>query len=383
MFGKGKKNQPPVGVMAPVLEKKAMEAFEEGDMQNALELFAGLNDMQPTSDRLYHLGVIADICGNQELAIGALLQSVEMDECNAQARYSLGIIAVQAGMRAVAREQIEAAYALNSTDFRVVNLYAKLLLDDSDPEYHDSEKALRLAEEACRLTEGQDEVCQQTLEEARAAQGVRPPEPSAEPKEQTALVDLTSEIMHHFESRFGRSSNENALQYILQPSFPVAVQTIESQGTKSSCILYTTGLSHRRMSGGVDHAELVMILPAGSTAPAPTEPEIWPWQSMLILAVKPSIESTDYLRKPQLVTLKEDPVPLGTGTEFVAFLFLPNVKGYIDPLPTKAGRVVDFFLVMPVYLEEYQLGVPELLKKIQKHKLKPHYKPGRPNLGRV
>ena len=369
--------------MAKVLEKKAMEAFEEGDMQKALQLFANLNDMQPTSDRLYHMGVIADICGLKEPAMAALLQAVELDECNARARYSLGLIAVQSGMRTLAREQIEAAYELNNTDFRVVNLYAKLLLDDSDPEYHDSAKALELAEEACRLTEGQDEICQQTLEEARTALGVSAPEPTAQPTEQTALVNLTSEIMHHFESRFGRSSNENALQYILQPSFPVAVQTIESQGTKSSCILYTTGLSHRRMSGGVDHAELVMILPAGSTPPAATEPEIWPWQSMLILAVKPSIESTDYLRKPQLVTLKEAPEPLSTGTEFAAFLLLPNVKGYIDPLRTEAGRVVDFFLVMPVYLEEYQLGVSELLKRIQMHKVKPHYKPNRPNLGRA
>lgn len=360
-----------------------MEAFEAGDLQNSLPLFAQLNDLEPTSDRLYHLGVIADMCELSEPAVAALLRAVELDETNAQARYSLAMITNREGMTTIAREQVEAAYALNANDVRVVNLYANLLLDDSDSEYHDSKKALELAEAACRLTEFNDEICLNTLESARKAHGLTALEPQTQPTAQPDSPDLTTEILGHLEARFERASSKNALQYIVGPSHTVAVQTIESMETKKSCILYTTGLSHHQMSGGVDYAELVMILPPGSTPPQTEDPSIWPWQSMLILAVKPSIEGTDYLRKPQLVTLHDEPKPVGPETTLSAFLLLPNVKGYIKPLSTKSGRVVDFFLVMPVYSEEYQLGVSELVKRIQHHKIKPHFSPGRPNLART
>lgn len=74
------------------MEAVGIAAFEAEEYDDAIKIFANLCDIEPTSERLYYLGVLMDMWGEPDAATSALTQAVQMDPGNFQALYSLAIV---------------------------------------------------------------------------------------------------------------------------------------------------------------------------------------------------------------------------------------------------------------------------------------------------
>lgn len=382
----GKKKEPTPAEM----EAQGVAAFEQGDYQTAAKTFANLCDIEPTSERLYYLGVLMDMLGVQEGAISALTAAVEMDPENSQAFYSLSI--VYSGMENFegAFEAITKAYEVDPDDFRIVNHLAMLMCQSPVPEHRDPPRAVELAKQACELTDWQDEICQQTYETAKAAVGESAADDIAEGAAANAEEDLTFEIIEHFEKRFSRKANERSLQNIIPAcDVAVAVQTIEATSSDHSTVAFTTGMSAkpmRRSDGeGLKFAELFMLIHPDWKVGEQIDEKIWPWHRLQQLAYLPHMGQEGYSRDPQVATIGDSPEKLGAGAEFTAFLLLPNPKGFVEPLQARSGRTVDFIMAMPIFSEEFEMasqpgGVDKLIQAIMSSRTRPEMAPGRANL---
>jgi len=119
------------------LHDASVAAFENGDMPTAIKGFANLCDIEPTSERLYYLGVLLDMVGEPKQSIKALNESVKMDPGNSQAFYSLSI--VHAGQENIeaAYNSVEKAYRIDPDDFRVVNHFAMTMLNSPFEDHQD------------------------------------------------------------------------------------------------------------------------------------------------------------------------------------------------------------------------------------------------------
>ena len=368
------------------LHNDAVAMFEAGNYEESVKRFAKLCDLEPNSERLYYLGVLMDMMGLSKEATKALQQSVRMDGQNSMALYSLAIVQQQSDNIEGAYDAIKKAYKADPNDFRILNLLAKLMITSPFEEHRDPKRAYLLAKRACELTNNHDEVCLDTLKEAQAMLGGAEDVDDASGEGQ-AHMDTTQRIIGHFEARFKRKANDRALQNIVPNAVPVAVQTIEFSANHA--VAFTTGMSGPPMpvkgKKEIEYAELFMIIPASHKVPNPIDESIWPWHHLQILAFRPHSQGKCYWRKPQVIPVGEGKEPFAEGVEFVAYLLLPNVKGYVEPLDHPPGKRTDFILAMPIYREEYELatgegGLAKLFDKIKATKTKPHYTPGRPNL---
>ena len=148
----------------------AVQAFESGDLQNALKGFANLCDLE-TQLRAVVLPGRATGHGS---AARWFDQSFEMKRSrwirpNSQALYSLSI--VYAGQKNIeaAFDAVRRAYESDSTDFRILNHLATLMLDSPFADHQNPQKAAELAKTACELTGWQDEICESTYKRGAGA----------------------------------------------------------------------------------------------------------------------------------------------------------------------------------------------------------------------
>lgn len=368
------------------LDREGKALFEAGDYANAVKRFALLCDLEPNSERLYYMGVLLDMMGIQDEAEKALRQSVDMDADNSYSWFSLAMICFGQSNFEGAHDAISNAYKADPNDFRILNLFAQVLIMSPYEDHKDPKRAHELAERACEITEYTDEVCMQTLEMAKENLGDSDAGDTVrQAADQHDPAKLTFEIIAHFEKRFRRKANDLALRNIVPNHVPVAVQTIESS---TNSIVFTTGMSAQPMplnnQRAIEFGELFMVIPGDHKMPNPVDQSIWPWHHLQQLAFRPHNDDATYGRDPQVVRMSEKST-LAEDVEFAAYLLLPNVKGYVDPLETEAKKRVQFILAMPIYQEEFELasqpkGIAKLFELIRASKTKPHYAPGRKNL---
>ena len=149
------------------LHNEAVAKFENGEYEESVKRFAKLCDLEPTSERLYYLGVLFDLMGLHEESAKALQSSVEMDASNSRAWYSLSMVHDQMEDFDAAYNAIEKAHQQDPDDYRILNLFAQLCLTSEN--HKDPQRAIQLARRACELTNNQDEVCLATLQDAEEA----------------------------------------------------------------------------------------------------------------------------------------------------------------------------------------------------------------------
>ncbi len=370
------------------LHDASVTAFENGDIPTAIKGFANLCDIEPTSERLYYLGVLLDMVGQPAPSVKALNQSVKMDANNSQALYSLSI--VHAGQENIeaAYDAVKRAHEIEPDDFRIVNHLAMMMLNSPFKDHRNPQLAVELAKHACELTSWQDEICETTYKQALAQTGSSGKIAEVEERVESAKPQgLTLELIEHFEKRFKKKANEMALQNIVPIcDVPVAVQTIESGKATSPNILFSTGASFVAAEGKADslpHAEVVMVIPGDMTMGPEIDERIWPWHSVQLAASRPHIDRKAFSSKPSVLKTEvegrsED------SSDFAATLLLPNVKGYIDQFEASSGRIVSFVLAMPIYRDEYEYatehGASKLVECIRQQNVKPHFIPGRKSL---
>ncbi len=369
------------------LHNQAVEAFETGDYRRAIDLFTQVVDLEPNSERYYYRGVLCDMTGNSSQAIKDLNKAVSLDSRNSQAYYSLSIIHAQLENVEGAYDAVATAYSIAPDDFRIANHFAMLMVSSPIREHQNPTRAVEISMHACELTNWEDELCTQTYKSALAKIGdVEKAKEVGETVSAHKSEDLTFEIISVFEKRFSRKANELSLQNILTPScVSVAVQTIESKDTTGLSVIFTTGSSSRSMSptnvqGEIAFCEMMMFIPGSWKIGTEIDSRIWPWHTLQQFGHLPHLRGKAYTFLPQVVTPASQLEPLGEDVEFSACLLLPNVRGYVEPFQSESGRVVNFVTVMPIYVEEFELGAKELFKRVRESKTKPHLIPNRPNL---
>lgn len=393
-FWKKKKSEP-----SPAeLQADAVAAFESGDMEAAFEKFLILSEVNPTSEGLYYLGVMLDMIEQKEQAEHTLRQSVELDSKNSQAWYSLAFVYQSTEKYDSALTAIKNAHQADSDDFRILNLYASLLIRE-DPNEADSKLAQELAKKACELTDWEDEYCVSTYKLAQEKLGVAS-ETSAAEVEANQPADLTLELIKHVEQELGKKANINALHNIIPlADVAISVQTIKSDSEDVPTTIFTTGASTRAMrradGAGPSFAELYMLIPHDWSTGDEIDENIWPWQRLQNLAYLPHIEHPKYAREsysglPEVVSITPSSEPLHETTSFHAFLLLPpNVPlpPSTKPLPSftsAAGRTVEFILAMPVYSDEYEFakreGASKLYDQLVAKQVSPCFSPNRPSM---
>jgi len=380
----GKKKKDPAK-----FHEQALSAFEKGQMAIALRWFSEAINLEPTSERLYYRGVINDITGNPTDGIKDLRKATKLDGTNSQAWYSLSVIYSQRENIEASYNAVERAFKIDQNDFRIANHFANLMLTSPFTEHLNPQRALEISKHACELTSWEDPICLSTHQLALEANGQ--PAKAETIKEdlvetiQSNHEDLTFELIEHFEIRFKKKANVNALQNIVPATIPIAVQTIQSRG-KGPSVIFTTGMSGQPMKvvdedKELKFAELMMVIPGDYTLPDTIDESIWPWHSLQMLANVPHMGGAAITNGPQVVSTNGKPEPLSHSTDFAAFLFLPGLRGYVEKyVSKKSNRSVTFITVVPIYAEEYALGAKELFERIKSTKTKPHFVPGRPNL---
>lgn len=378
------------------LHQQGVEAFEQGNVKKAFQRFSEAIEAEPTSERLYYRGVLNDIMQNQQAAIKDLKQATTLDPTNSQAWYSQSVIHQQMGNDEAAFNSVKRAYDIDADDFRIANVYARMLFESPFKEHLNPNLAVKISKHACDLTQWEDAICVETHQAALASVGQADQAAEIETPDRDNLAapaysemadfpDITQDLIKHFETRFKRKANELALQNIIPISIPIAVQTIESKKDSGLSVVFTTGMSAEPMKVSdpeteLKYAEFFMVVPGNCRPPTKIDDSIWPWHSLQILANTPHIEGSAYSRKPQVFCAGDSPEQLGSNTEFAAFLLLPSVKGYVEPYEVASNKRVQFIAVVPIYKEEYALGAQQLLTRFKESKTKPHFTPGRPNL---
>jgi len=381
-WNKKKSNDP------QALHDASVAAFENGDVPTAIKGFANLCDIQPTSERLYYLGVLLDMVGQPAPSVKALNESVKMDPNNSQALYSLSIVHVGQENIEAAYNAVEKANQIAPDDFRIVNHLAMMMLNSPFEDHRNPQRAVELAKHACELTGWQDEICETTYKKALAETGDQGKVAAVEEQVEKAKPEgLTLELIEHFEKRFKKKANEMALHNIVPIcDVPVAVQTIESGKPTSPNILFSTGASFVAAEGdesSLPFAEVMMVIPGDMKMGTEIDERIWPWQSIQLAASKPHIDGKAFSKKPTVLSTQVE----GNSEDssgFAATLLLPNVKGYVDQFEASSGRKISFVLAMPIYRDEYdyamQHGASKLVECLREQKVKPHFVPGRKSL---
>lgn len=215
-----------------------------------------------------------------------------------------------------------------------------------------------------------------------------------EPDEATAGGDdLRAAIVEHMTRRFGKLAKAS-LQEIVSDDTDVAVHIVPAARGQSNVTLFSSGMSNSPMpvaAGEEDYrlAEVFVQLPKS----CPTTPKKlltsefgWAVDWLRRVARYPR-ENETWLGGPLTVIANgQPPEPLGPDVPFTALLFATS-DDESDRLALPDGRVVHFYLVMPLYTEEYLYervhGVESLIKLLQKQKISPVYDPKRPNVAKL
>ncbi len=138
---------------------------------DGIELTTYLIEKQPNSTLYYQRGVAYDMTRNLDAALADFNAAIALDPANFQALYSRSLVQRKLGRWRESSADLEAAAKVNPSDFLTLNALASTLLHSPDEAMRNPERAVHLANDACKLSDWQDALCITTLAEAYRTTG--------------------------------------------------------------------------------------------------------------------------------------------------------------------------------------------------------------------
>ena len=189
----------------------------------------------------------------------------------------------------------------------------------------------------------------------------------AKPAAQTNVLD---EVVQYFRDNVGEV-DPRALIEIVPMGHPVTIHLIRPTESRTHLMLFTTGLSSKRMnvpSRLTDYAlaELFIQLPADWKYESSQTQWQWPVEWLRRIAQYPHDNNT-MLGGPVTIIANDDPPkPLGPNTNFTSLLMIAE-KSFqrID------GETVQLYRVFPIYTDEREPEIREgalaLIRAFDRH----------------
>jgi len=374
------------------------EAFEEGDYELAIRYFSVEIDQTPLPTLYYYRGVAYDMSGHPNEAIADFSRCIDADSNHTWAMYSRGVTYQKLEKWEPAFADVRRAYEIDPGDFRIANVYARMLATSPVQAHRNSELAVKVAMHGCKLTNWEDPICVQTLADAYREAGnvAKAKEYDRKIREMNSCrfdydyETVCREIHDYFTHYMGKHPNELGLQEIIPGKVNVAVWTIDRENRSKPNLIFTTGMSERPMAVPEDaddgaFAEVCMQLPPGW----PTQPEIedranlWPWIWLRMIAHYPHEKHTWIGEYPSVFPVEGPLKPLGPDCKFTALLLVPNF-GPLKGFPSDEGPFINIITAIPIYTEEYEMakgkdGIPRLFARFQELGMSPSLMPNRLN----
>ena len=208
-----------------------------------------------------------------------------------------------------------------------------------------------------------------------------------------AGIDTTKshqDILEHITRHIGKPQ-PLAQQQIVENDPKIAIHVVPASAKERHVTLVTTGMSDRAMTvpplgGQYRYAELFMDLPTDwpTTAKKLAEPRYaWTLAWLRKIAHHPHDNKTWLGGRATIIDNGEPPEPLAKGVPFTCILLLAEAGKFGQPtLPDR--RWLQFYRDFPIYTEERDLerkvGITELIKLFEKHKISSTFDPKRKNV---
>jgi hypothetical protein len=177
----------------------------------------------------------------------------------------------------------------------------------------------------------------------------------------TTPASLADDIRAHIERHIG-PIHQVFNDWEDQP-FPISVQHVEPSEGRPIHTLITIGISAREMSvpegsESPRSIELMITLPESWKIEADlTQQEQWPIRLLQSLARR-AISTKGWIGWGDLIPNGEPPQPYAPSTKLCAALIVPSLLVPTDFYQlTVQGKNIAFFAVVPLYAEEWQLGI--------------------------
>jgi ankyrin repeat protein len=133
---------------------------------DAIELTTYLIGKQPNSTLHYQRGVAYDMTNNPVAALTDFNAAIALDAANFQAFYSRALVQRKLGKWQESVADLETATKVNPSDYISLNALASTLLQFEHEGTLNPERAVNLANDACKLSDWDDAICIATLAEA-------------------------------------------------------------------------------------------------------------------------------------------------------------------------------------------------------------------------
>lgn len=133
---------------------------------DAIELTTYLIGKQPNSTLHYQRGVAYDMTNTPVAALTDFNAAIALDAANFQAFYSRALVQRKLGKWQESVADLETAIKVNPSDYISLNALANALLRTEHDATLNPERAVNLANDACKLSDWDDAICIATLADA-------------------------------------------------------------------------------------------------------------------------------------------------------------------------------------------------------------------------
>ena len=377
---------------ANAASEAGMRAFEEGDYEGAILNLTAALENGGDKELHYYRGIASDMLGRTDDAIDDLSRCIDASPDHSRALFSRSLTYRNGDNWEAAYLDIERAYMIDSSDFRIVNAYAQFLAQSPIELHRNGELAVTVATNACSLTNWEDPICLTTLSTAYSELGnAEKADEFWRKAQQLGWFDydpVPDEVREYFERTFAKRADEHGL---VESVGGMGVWTITRGDQQLDSIIFTTGMSMRPMavpmnSAASPFAEVCMYLPADW----PTQPFLddgtilWPWVWLRRIAHYPEEDNRWFPGSPSVFPVDGPLEPLGPDTNFTALLLAPGLFD-LQGFHSHQGPLIQIITAIPIYTEEYDLanqegGIAELFQRFQSAGVSPSLAPNRPNV---
>jgi Flp pilus assembly protein TadD len=145
---------------------------EQGKFDEAVKCFTEALRVKPDFANAHtNIGYVLTLQGNLNEAVVHFAEALRLDPHSAKAHYYLGQVLTQKGKINEALTHYEEALRLKPDWFELMNNLAWFLVASGETTIHNTDKAIRLAQRACELTNYKEPHTLDTLAVAYAAAG--------------------------------------------------------------------------------------------------------------------------------------------------------------------------------------------------------------------
>ncbi|MCA9792217.1 MAG: suppressor of fused domain protein [Candidatus Eremiobacteraeota bacterium] len=351
-----------------------LERLQDGEFASAIKLFTQALAEDATAEVYYYRGVAYDLNGQRELACADLSACLDMEPGHSRALFSRATVLREMSDFESSFRDIQLAYKVDSQDFRIANAYAQFLVDSPVETHRDPELGVKVATQACELTEWQDGLCLRTLADALELTGES--EKAAEVRARTVasfdFADIDDEIMGYLAFTLGRRPEAEGLQEIVPASeVRVSIRSIKARQPDQEAFIFSVGMSAKPMDtpqvNEDGFAEVVMRLPGDWPLPPDLDDpgQSWPLLWLRRLAHYPHLTGA-WLGTGLFPEPGETLSPLAPDCKFSGFVLLANMG--LEGFRSQAGHYINLITVVPITANEHELacrqGLQELLKRL-------------------